>query len=301
MNDSSRKIFVLTGTTAVGKTERAISWAEENDAEILSCDSTNVYRGMNIGTAKPTPAERARVPHHGLDLVSPSEKFSIDDYLKYAQKTVAEIFSRGKKILVCGGSGFYLKSFFAPVADVLEISDSVRERVAEILSNGNAFACDFLKKINSGAGDVPADFAWENPRRVAKGIERCLASGKTLSVLKKEFEARAGVFDAFPKWTTLLVREKEDLNRRIEARTRQMLAEGLVDEVRELVAAGTLRENTSAGNAIGYRETLAWLADGERGGTDALAESISLSTRQLAAKQRKWFRTQIPIDETITL
>jgi len=297
----ARKIFVLAGTTAVGKTEHAISWAEKNNAEILSCDSTNVYRGMDIGTAKPTPAERARVPHHGLDLVAPNEKFSVDDYVNFAQKTVAEIFSRGKKVLVCGGSGFYLKSFFAPVADALEISDSVRERVAEILSRGNDFARDFLKKINAGDGDVPADFAWENPRRVAKGLERCLASGKTLSALKKEFDARAGAFDGFAKWTTLLVREKEDLNRRIEARTRQMLADGLVEEVRGLVNAGTLRENTAAGNAIGYRETLVWLASGERGGLNALVAAISLSTRQLAAKQRKWFRTQIPIDEIISL
>jgi len=296
-----KKIFVLTGTTAVGKTEHALSWAEKNNAEILSCDSTNVYRGMDIGTAKPTPAERARVPHHGLDLVTPNEKFSVGDYVNFAQKTVAEIFSRGKKVLVCGGSGFYLKSFFAPVADALEISDSVRERVAEILSHGNDFARDFLKKINAGEGDVPADFAWENPRRVAKGLERCLASGKTLSALKKQFDAHAGAFDAFAKWTTLLVREKEDLNLRIEARTRQMLADGLVEEVRGLANAGTLRENTAAGNAIGYRETLAWLAAGERGGLNALADAISLSTRQLAAKQRKWFRTQIPIDEIISL
>jgi len=95
----------------------------------------------------------------------------------------------------------------------------------------------------------------------------------------------------------LLSRPKEDLNRRIELRTKKMFADGLIDEVRALVATGTLRPGTPAGNAIGYRETLAWLSGGEPGGISALAETVALSTRQLAAKQRKWFRTQIPIDE----
>lgn len=299
--ENEKQIFVLTGTTAVGKTEFALDWAEKNGAEILSCDSTNVYRGMDIGTAKPSLAERARVTHYGIDLVAPNENFSVGEYADYARKIVAEIFSRGKKILVCGGSGFYLKCFFAPVVDSLEIPESVRERVAEILKRGNDFSREFLKNLNAAPGDAPADFDWANPRRVAKGLERCLASGKTLSVLKTEFSARAGAFDAFKKRTTLLVRDTEDLNRRIDARTRQMLAAGLIDEVRALASAGILHAETPAGNAIGYRETLAWLADGEVGGTDALADAISLSTRRLAAKQRKWFRTQIPIDETIAL
>lgn len=291
------RICIITGTTAVGKTELSLSWAEENNAEILSCDSTNVYRGMDIGTAKPTLAERSRVPHHGLDLVAPNEKFSVGDYLDYAQKAVTDIFARGKNVFVCGGSGFYLKAFFAPVTDDLEIPESVRERVAEILSRGAMFARKTLRELNPASGDAPENFAWENPRRVAKGLERCLASGKTLADLKVEFDARKCVFDAFPKHTILLTREKEDLNRRIDLRVKKMMTDGLVDEVRDLRGAGILVANTPAGNAIGYRETLAWMDAGEPGGVAALTETIALSTRQLAAKQRKWFRTQIPIDE----
>lgn len=294
---NAKKIIVLTGTTAVGKTETALALARENNAEILSCDSTNVYRGMDIGTAKPTLRERALVPHHGIDLVAPNEIFSVADYAAFAQKTVAEIFSRGRNVLVCGGSGFYLKTFFAPTADALEISPDVRRRVAEILARGNDFARKTLRALNAGKNDAPTNFAWENPRRVAKGLERCLASGKTLAALKKEFSERKCAFDAFPRRCILLVREKDDLNRRIATRVEKMLAEGLVDEVCGLVAAGTLRAGTPAGNAIGYRETLAWLDAKEQGGTAALADAIALSTRQLAAKQRKWFRTQIPVDE----
>lgn len=292
-----REIIVLTGTTAVGKTETALAEAEAARAEILSCDSTCVYRGMDIGTAKPTPAERSRVPHHGIDLIAPNEVFSVADYEAYALKTVREIFARGNSVLVCGGSGFYLKTFFAPVADAREISPEVRSRVAEILSHGNDFAREKLRSLNSDGNAAPPNFDWENPRRVAKGLERCLASGKTLAELKEEFDRRACAFAAFPRRCILLTRNKDDLNRRITRRVEKMLADGLVDEVRRLADAGTLRAGTPAGSAIGYRETLAWLAEEEKGGIGALAESIALSTRQLAARQRKWFRTQIPIDE----
>lgn len=293
----THKIFILTGTTAVGKTETALALAETAHAEILSCDSTCVYRGMDIGTAKPTRDERSRVTHHGIDLVAPNETFSVADYTNYALKTVGEIFARGNNVLVCGGSGFYLKTFFAPVADEREIPAEVRRRVAEILARGNDFARETLRALNADGNAAPPNFAWENPRRVAKGLERCLASGKTLGELKSEFDGRACVFAAFPRHCILLTRDKEDLNRRIALRVEKMLADGLIDEVRALADAGTLRAGTPAGSAIGYRETLAWLAEGEKGGNAALADAIALSTRQLAAKQRKWFRTQIPIDE----
>ena len=297
MADATRAIFVLTGTTAVGKTALALAWAEANNAEILSCDSTNVYRGMDIGTAKPSREERSRVPHHGLDLVAPNEKFSVGDYVEYAERVVADVFSRGKNLLVTGGSGFYLKSFYAPATDSLEISSRVRERVAEILARGNAFAEKTLRELNAGGNAAPENFDWANPRRVAKGLERCLASGKTLAELKADFDARECPFAAFPKYTVLLVRGKEDLARRIDVRVKKMLAAGLVDEVRGLAESALLAPDTPAGNAIGYRETLAWLRAGEPGGVPALAEEIALSTRRLAAKQRKWFRSQIVADE----
>ena len=292
------EIFVITGTTAVGKTELALRWAEENNAEILSCDSTNVYRGMDIGTAKPTAAERARAPHHGIDLVEPDEKFSVGDYLDFAIPCVADVFARGKNLLVAGGSGFYLKSFYAPVTDEIEIPPEIRAQVAEFLARGNAFATEQLRTLNP---DNAPGFDWQNPRRVARALERCLASGKTISALKAEMDARTSPFAKYKIRTLLLQRSREDLDKRISLRVAQMLALGLVEEVKTLARERGLRPNTPAGNAIGYRETLAWLASGEPGGTRALADEIALSTRQLAAKQRKWFRTQIPIDETRNL
>lgn len=287
-------IFVVTGTTAVGKTETALRWAEEHDAEIVSCDSTNVYRGMDVGTAKPTREERARVPHHGIDLVSPREKFSVADYLAFAVPCVRALAERGKKILVAGGSGFYLKAFYAPVVDGIDVPESVRARVAALVAAGNDAAVAALRELNP---DGAPGFDWRNPCRVVRALERCLASGKTISALRREMEARTSPFSGYKIRTLLLRRSREDLNGRIDRRVRAMLDAGLVDEVRALAARGELLPDTPAGKAIGYRETLAWLASGEPGGVPALAETIALSTRQLAAGQRKWFRTQIPVDE----
>ena len=298
MTDEGADIFVITGTTAVGKTETALRWAETHNAEIVSCDSTNVYRGMDIGTAKPTLAERSRVVHHGIDLVEPSEKFSVGDYLAFAVPCVADILARGKRVLVTGGSGFYLKAFYAPVTDEIEVPESVRARVEALFAQGNDCAVNALRELNP---DGAPGFDWQNPRRVARALERCLASGKTISELLAEMNARVSPFAAYKVRTVLLSRDKEELSRRIALRVAQMLEQGLIEEVRSLSRERGLRPDTPAGNAIGYRETLEWLANGETGGIPALAEKIALSTRRLAAKQRKWFRTQIPVDRVIEL
>src|SRR4051812_7023300 len=113
---------VLTGPTAVGKTEWALRWAERHDAEIVSCDSLLFYRGMDLGTAKPTPAERARVPHHLIDICGVTERMDVTHYVAQAQRAVTEILGRRRRVLVTGGSGFYLRAFFAPVADEVEVS-----------------------------------------------------------------------------------------------------------------------------------------------------------------------------------
>lgn len=296
--ENAADIFVITGTTAVGKTETALRWAEANNAEIVSCDSTNVYRGMDIGTAKPTSEERSRIVHHGIDLVEPSEKFSVGDYLAFAVPCVADILARGKRVLVTGGSGFYLKGFYAPVTDEIVVPEEVRLRVKTLLAEGNEKAVAVLRELNP---DGAPGFDWQNPRRVARALERCLAGGKTISELLEEMNARTSPFSAYKIRTLLLNRDKEELSARIGLRVEKMIAEGLIDEVRLLARERGLRPDTPAGNAIGYRETLEWFAAGEPGGVPALAEHIALSTRRLAAKQRKWFRTQIPVDEIVEL
>jgi tRNA dimethylallyltransferase len=280
-----RVIHVLTGCTAAGKTEWALRWAEARGAEIVSCDSLLFYRDMDIGTAKPSPAERARVPHHLVDILGLTERMDIARYVELARRTVEEIAARGRPVLVTGGSGFYLRAFFAPVADEVVVPAEIRAAVARV---SLAEAVDELRRLHPG-GLGALDTA--NPRRVARALERCRATGRSLDQLAADFRARPAPFAGWRKILTQLERAPADLERRIEARVEAMLAAGLCDEVRRLQAAG-LRENPSAARAIGYREVLAAidgrLAEGQ------LAAEIVKNTRALVKKQRTWFRTQMP-------
>jgi len=278
-------LHVLTGPTAVGKTEWALRWAERNMAEIVSCDSLLFYRGMDVGTAKPTAAERARVPHHLIDLVAVTERMDVTRYVVAARRAVGEILQRGRAVLVTGGSGFYLKAFFAPVADEISVPAEVRAEVAA-LSLGEGVAR--LRRLNPqglGALDVA------NPRRVARALERCVVSGRTLADLAAAFARQASPFAEYAVTLTRLDRTPEDLAQRIERRVEAMMREGLVEEVRRLRGEG-LEVNPSAARAIGYREVIAML-DGLLPSVE-LAASIAKNTTALVKKQRTWFRTQLP-------
>ena len=166
MESRDNPLFVLTGCTAVGKTELALSWAESRNAEIVSCDSLLFYRHIDIGTAKPTASERARVPHHLIDIRMPSEQLDIGEYVEMAIQTVEEIWSRGRNVLVTGGSGFYLKAFFEPVVDRVLISPETRAKVRQIEQEaGLEGMLKALKKIDP---DCEEEIDTKNPRRVVK-------------------------------------------------------------------------------------------------------------------------------------
>lgn len=286
---SQRTIHALTGCTAVGKTEWALRWAEANGAEIVSCDSLLFYRGMDIGTAKPNRAELARVPHHLIDVCDVTEPMDVTRFVGKARAAVEEIYGRGRPVLVTGGSGFYLKAFFGPIADDVAVTAELRVRVREKLErDGLAALVNELRTLNPGGlGALDVD----NPRRVTRALERCLASGKNLELLAAEFAARPGAFADFEVKLVQLDRPAEELDRRIEARVGEMMKAGLVEEVRRLSAAG-LEKNPSALKAIGYREVLAMDA-GQLSAADLEAEIVK-NTRGLVRKQRTWFRTQLP-------
>ena len=278
-------LHVLTGPTAVGKTEWALRWAERRRAEIVSCDSLLFYRGMDIGTAKPTPAERARVRHHLVDICAVTERTDVTQYVGQARAAVMEIRARGRDVLVTGGSGFYLKAFFAAVADDVEVPLAIRQDVAALPL---AEAVKQLQRLNpSGLGTL--DVA--NPRRVTRALERCLATGRPLAELAEAFARQPSPFADFEVKLTRLDRGAGDLATRIDQRVDSMLRAGLVDEVRRLREEG-LEQNPSAARAIGYREVLSFL-NGQLA-EDALAGEIAKNTRALVKKQRTWFRTQLP-------
>jgi len=282
-------LHVLTGPTAVGKTEWALRWAERHGAEIVSCDPLLCYRGMDIGTAKPTPAERARAPHHLIDVLDVSDTMDVTRYVAAARAACEAIRARGRPVLVTGGSGFYLKSFFAPVADDVDVPPAVRATVAAALERGGLDALvEELRALNPrGLGSLDV----RNPRRVVRALERCRASGRTLADLQEAFARQPPPWAGWRKQLVRLDRPRPELDARIEARVRTMLAAGLVAETERLLAGG-LRRNPSAARAIGYRETIAML-EGRLPGAE-LAAAIGRDTRALVKKQLTWFRTQLP-------
>ncbi len=287
-NFMTQTLHIITGPTAVGKTEYALSYAEKHNAEIVSCDASLVYRGMDIGTAKPSPAEIARVPHHLIDLNAVDQPYHIAAYVRDSKAAVADIFARGKSVVVAGGSGFYLKSFFAPVIDIVVVSDAIRARVAELYAADGleGLVADLRQRSPVGIGNLDA----LNPRRVLRALERCIASGKSLPDLQAEFAARPEPFADYEKQYILLERDPENLRQRIVRRVDQMLQAGLVEEVECLRELG-LEKNPSAVAAIGYRETLEYLKGAIQ--LKSLAPAIVQSTNHLVKKQGTWFRTQI--------
>lgn len=286
-----KKLHILTGTTAVGKTEIAIKWALENNAEILSCDSLLFYKGMDIGTAKPTAQELNEVKHHGINIVAVYHNYNIKEYIDYAKEIIRDIHSREKKVLIVGGSGFYLKAFLAPVVDEIEVSKIIKEKVDKIFENqGPSGLLQELDNINKqGTGDLDR----KNPRRVMKALQRCLATGKSCIELKESFEQSATPFDEYDKDVVLLQREPDDLKIRIVKRVERMFELGLVEEVRRLIGQG-IKQNPSAASAIGYREVIKWIENGaNQANLNLLKSQIVQNTNKLVAKQRKWFRTQL--------
>lgn len=282
-------LYIITGFTAVGKTRLSLDWAKANDAEIISCDSLLFYRGMDIGTAKPTALEMAEVPHHMIDVVPPSTQYSIREYLESVKRLVAEVHGRGNKVLVVGGSGFYLNAFLAPVVDHLSLDPAEEARITNQFERQALEASvEELRRLNpEGLGDLDV----QNPRRVLKAWLRCVAAGKPLKEVLKDFEEMPGAFDHFDRRIVVLSRPRQILEERVRLRVDRMIADGLVEEVRALLEQGLL-DNPSGSSAIGYRETIAYIR-GELS-EDELAEKIALNTRRLLKKQRTWFKKHLP-------
>jgi tRNA dimethylallyltransferase len=251
---------------------------------------------MDIGTAKPGATDRHRVPHHGLDLADPDTPYSIAEYITYRDEVLARHRQEGRPLLVVGGSGFYLKGFFAPVTDGLAVPPEVEARVATIREeDGLPGLLQALRALHRpGASFAGLDTG--NPRRVEKALIRCLASGRTLDELQAAFAALPVPLADWHKEVWMVVRPPEEMRQRNRRRVAAMLEAGLVDEVRTLKERG-IERNPSACNAIGYREVLRHLNEPQP--LDELAEAIITRTSQLMRKQRTWFRHQIPLHREI--
>ena len=281
VNSVSTPIFIA-GPTAVGKSEIALLLAEQIGGEIISADSMQVYRGLDIGTAKPSPAERARVTHHLIDICELTENFDAAQFIRLAQKAVEEIQSRNKIPIFCGGTGLYFKAFLSGLGEAPGTNPELR---AELEAASFEALLRELKERDAAAYEK---IDKQNPRRVIRAVEVIRLTGKKFSEQRAEWKAQSAVpikinFYCF-------TRQPTDLHARINARVDAMFARGLVDETRELLTHG-LEQNKTAMQAIGYRQVVEHLR-GER----ALAETIELvksRTRQFAKRQLTWFRRQL--------
>lgn len=282
-------LHIITGATAVGKTQYALDYCEALDAEIISSDASLFYQGMDIGTAKPTKEEMAKVPHHCIDMNPVNQSFDITQFEALARRTVEDILSRGKSVVITGGSGFYLKSFFEPVVDTIEVSDAIRAESESLFANYGLRG--LLDRLNAVSPEGLGNLDTLNPRRVQRALERCLSSKKSLPVLQKEFAERPKPYAEYNKHFILLERDAEVLKDRVARRAKSMLDLGLIEEVKGLLEKG-IEENPNAANAIGYRESIAFLK-GEIA-EDELLPLIVKNTNGLVKKQKTWFRSQLP-------
>lgn len=278
-------IFIV-GPTAVGKSAVALRLAERLGGEIISADSMQVYRGLDIGTAKPSREERARARHHLLDVVDVTEPFDAAKFVARAQAAVAETQARHHRPVFCGGTGLYVKAFLDGLGDAPPADPTVRAAL-------EAAPLDAL--LAELAERDPATFERidrQNPRRVIRALEVIRLTGKPFSEQRAEWRREDAAEKDRAAAIIGLCRATDDLRARIDARVDQMFAEGLVAETQTLLAAG-LEQNPTALQAIGYRQVVEHLR-GER----SLEETIALvktRTRQFAKRQMTWFRRQLPV------
>lgn len=289
--------WFLTGPTASGKTAVGLELAGRIDAEIASLDSMAVYRGLEIGTAKPTADERRQVPHHLVDLVEPEQEFSLAEYLDAAQRAAAEIASRRRQTLFVGGTPLYLKALLRGVFEGPAADWELRRRWQ---TQAREHEPQWLHAQLAAVDPVAAHRLHPNDaRRLIRALEVYEKTGRPISVWQQQFD-RARPAAACKVF--VLDWPREALYARIDARVEQMFAAGLVEEVESLLKSGKTFGRT-ARQALGYRETLEHLA-GER----SLGETIELvktRTRQFAKRQLTWFRSLsecrwIPLDEPLS-
>ena len=277
----------IVGPTASGKTALALELAKRLGGEIVSMDSRQLYRGMDIGTAKPTPAERAAVPHHGLDLVDPDERFSAGEFGRRARAWIAQIQARGRAPVLVGGTGFFLRSLTHPIFSEPPLDGERREALREWLTRLDTGALHaWLERLDPEAARKLRD--WGGRQRLMRTIEVPLLTGRTLAWWQRETPAEA---DPVELAVFVLNPPRDRLYRAIDERAGEMAAAGLLEEVAGLLEHG-YDERAPGMNATGYAE-LVPVVRGEATLPEAL-ELVRKRTRAYARRQLTWFRHQLP-------
>ncbi len=284
MSDDLRPLLhratYLTGPTASGKTAVGVALAERIGAEVIALDSMTLYRGMDIGTAKPTPEERRGIPHHLIDVINPWESASVAEYRAWAIEKAGEIEARGHRVLFVGGTPLYLKALLRGLFEGPAAEPEVRLRLErEADDRGDQALHDRLAQVD------PATAARLHPndrRRVVRALEVFELTGRPISAFQAEHDRPAEGVDVLA-----LERPRRELHDRINRRVEQMFADGLVDEVRRL-QAGPRPIHLVPAQGVGYRESIDLLS-GRLSEAEAIAQTQA-RTRQFAKRQATWFR-----------
>jgi tRNA dimethylallyltransferase len=282
---TKQKAIAIMGPTASGKTDLALSLAEQLDGEIISVDSALVYRGLNIGAAKPSPEELARIPHHLIDIRDPSEPYSAADFAKDAKVAIEGILERGRLPILAGGTMLYFKALLEGLSDLPEADLKIRDQIEEL---ANEWGWPAVHKKLAEVDSLSAERIHPNhSQRLSRAYEVFLISGKPMSEWQQG--GSGGVLDLY-HWCQICVspRDRGLLHERIELRFKRMLELGFIKEVEALRARGNLNRDLPAVRAVGYRQVWDFL-DGAYD-RDALIDKGVAATRQLAKRQLTWLR-----------
>lgn len=285
MNENKRPLIILTGPTAVGKTALSISLARAVNGEIISADSMQVYKHMNIGTAKITQEEMEGVRHYLIDEYEPDEEFNVTVFQRRAKEAMEEIYSAGRIPIVVGGTGFYIQALLYDVDfSKEENADGYRKHLYELAEeNGNEYLHDMLKECDP---EYAKEIHPNNVKRVARALEFFHETGQKLSEHNEEQQEKISPYNFC---YFVLNDDRKILYDRIDKRVDKMLEAGLVDEVKSLRAKGCTRDMVSM-QGIGYKEVFDYLEDNLD--YQDMAELIKKDTRHFAKRQLTWFRRE---------
>ena len=278
------RVLTIVGPTASGKTRMAVELAKAHNGEVVSADSMQIYRRMDIGTAKPTAEEMDGIPHHMIDVADPEEDFSVARYVEMASACVDDILARGKLPIVAGGTGLYVDSLLSGRTFAAFSPESAlrKELEAELAERGGEAMLEELSRVDPEAA---ARLHPNDHKRIVRALEVYRSTGKTISEHNRETRALPPRYEALT--IGLNFQDRADLWARIDARVDQMAADGLEREVRELLSSG-LSPRCTAMQAIGYKEFVA-AVEGDMTWREA-EELVKLRSRQYAKRQLTWFR-----------
>lgn len=276
-------IICIAGPTASGKTALAVELAKELGGEVVSCDSMQVYKRMDIGTAKPSKEEMQGIPHHMLDVAEPDEDFSVSRYCAMATPIVDSILARGKTAIIAGGTGLYMDSLIRGSAFAPFPSTGVREELEDQADREGMQA--MLDRLCSVDPEAAARLHLSDRKRIIRALEVYLETGETITEHNRRTQAVPPRYR--PLWIGLDFETRADLYRRIDSRVGLMLEAGLLDEIRALLDSG-VPEKATAMQAIGYKEFVAALSG--QGTVEEAAVQVRQSSRHYAKRQLTWFR-----------